>query len=161
MSNSPAVLAFASVQSGAGASYVVRGLSSALTRSGKSVAVCDAQLRNQHGLPIHDPSPTTNKISILGTSYQPEVPGNTDFVDSLRRQFSCTLLDCGFVESNPGIINLASRCDGVVIVAEAGRSSHRQIRRAVQVVQLAHGKVLGIVLNKRKYPIPSWLYRIL
>jgi Mrp family chromosome partitioning ATPase len=58
-------------------------------------------------------------------------------------------------------MRLASVCDGVVVVAEAGRATPKSLRRAAQVVELAQGKLLGVVLNKRKYPIPSWLYRIL
>ena len=45
--------------------------------------------------------------------------------------------------------------DGVVIVAAAGQTRRDEIRRAGRVVEMAQGKVLGYVLNKRKYPVPN------
>jgi Mrp family chromosome partitioning ATPase len=158
----PAVVAFASVQSGAGVSYVVRGLASSLARSGKSVAVFDGDLRRIPAAGSAFPDALPNSpFSILGTAYHSDALSGSEFVDGLRAQFDCALLDCGSLETASGIMRLASVCDGVVVVAEAGRATPKSLRRAAQVVELAQGKLLGVVLNKRKYPIPSWLYRIL
>mgnify|MGYP006159902611 CR=1 FL=1 len=42
---------------------------------------------------------------------------------------------------------------------EAGRSRRDQIVNAQRTIEQAGGKFLGFVLNKRRYPVPEWLYR--
>lgn len=159
--NTRSVVAFASVHSGAGASHIVRGLSTSLTRMGKSVGVFDKQLKNIDSKNHLFDDLQGAGLSILGTPYPNQPPADGETVDLLRTQFDCILIDCGSVEATPGVAQFASFCDGVVLVVEADRSNKRQFRRAQQVVQLSHGKLLGAVLNKRRYPIPAWLYKIL
>jgi len=54
---------------------------------------------------------------------------------------------------------LASRVDGVVVVVEAGHSRRDEILNAQRTVLQAGGKFLGFVLNRRRYPVPEWLYK--
>jgi Mrp family chromosome partitioning ATPase len=48
-----------------------------------------------------------------------------------------------------------------VLVVEAGVTNKDQIERAARVIRETGGTLLGCVLNKRRYPIPGWLYRLL
>ena len=59
------------------------------------------------------------------------------------------------------LLRFAPATDGVVLVVEAGRAGKEQINRAAQMITEAQGTLLGFVLNKRRYPIPNWLYRLL
>jgi len=54
---------------------------------------------------------------------------------------------------------LASSVDGVVVVVEAGQSRREEITNAQRTIEQAGGKFLGFVLNKRRYPVPEWLYK--
>ena len=54
---------------------------------------------------------------------------------------------------------LASMVDGIVIVVEAGQSRRDEILNAQRTIENAGGNFLGFVLNKRRYPVPEWLYR--
>ena len=49
--------------------------------------------------------------------------------------------------------------DGVILVVEADRTKRDQIQRAQQTIEMANGKLLGLVLNKRRYVVPKWIYR--
>ena len=80
-------------------------------------------------------------------------------VDALRVSFDNILIDCGPLHESADAAVLASSVDGVVIVVEAGRSRRDQIVNAQRTVEQAGGKFLGFVLNKRRYPVPEWLYR--
>ena len=82
-----------------------------------------------------------------------------DSVDALRVSFDNILIDCGSLHESADAAVLASSVDGVVIVVEAGRSRRDQIVNAQRTVAQAGGNFLGFVLNKRRYPVPEWLYR--
>jgi Mrp family chromosome partitioning ATPase len=49
--------------------------------------------------------------------------------------------------------------DAVVLVIRHGGTRREVVRRAKETVERAGGKILGVVLNKRKFPIPEFLYR--
>jgi Mrp family chromosome partitioning ATPase len=80
-------------------------------------------------------------------------------VDALRVSFDNILVDCGSLHDSADAAVLASSVDGVVIVVEAGRSRRDQVVNAQRTIEQAGGKFLGFVLNKRRYPVPEWLYR--
>ncbi len=77
----------------------------------------------------------------------------------LRRRHRAVLIDAGAIDGAPYVLDLASHVDGFVLVVAAGERDRGEIRRAVEMIEAAHGRVFGIVLNKRQYPIPNWLYR--
>jgi Mrp family chromosome partitioning ATPase len=54
---------------------------------------------------------------------------------------------------------LSRKADGVILVVDAGRTKRRAGLWAKQQIDDAGGKILGVVLNKRKFYIPNWLYR--
>ena len=54
---------------------------------------------------------------------------------------------------------LFPKVDGVVLVIESGKTRRQVALRAKKVIEQAGGKILGVILNKRKHYIPDWLYR--
>lgn len=154
------VISFASAQRGEGVTYVMRGLAAALLRSGKSVAVLDGSLRPLPfaGVPAPDDGASSRR-SIVGTPFDAKPESLQQLITGLHDCYDCVLLDCGSIGASAGLSRLARLSDGIVIVAEAGRVSRKHIDRAGQVVRQAGGTLLGIVLNKRRYPIPAWLYK--
>ena len=55
--------------------------------------------------------------------------------------------------------NMAELCDAMVFVIDAPRSRWQRTRRAIQDLAAVNTKFVGVLLNKRSYPIPDWLYR--
>jgi MinD-like ATPase involved in chromosome partitioning or flagellar assembly len=88
-----------------------------------------------------------------------EVDTALDSVDALRVNFDNILIDCGSLHDSADAAVLASRVDGVVVVVEAGRSRRDEILNAQRTIENAGGKFLGFVLNRRRYPVPEWLYK--
>ena len=82
-----------------------------------------------------------------------------DSVDALRVSFDNILIDCRSLTSSSDAAVLASSVDGIVIVVEAGQARRDEILNAQRAIETAGGKFLGFVLNKRRYPVPEWLYR--
>jgi Mrp family chromosome partitioning ATPase len=54
---------------------------------------------------------------------------------------------------------LGSSVDGVAVVVEAGQTRRGEILNAQRTIENAGGEFLGFVLNKRRYPVPEWLYK--
>ncbi len=97
----------------------------------------------------------------VGNFHGREIESTAQTVGNLRDRYDCALLDCGSLDRSAGLIRLGPLCDGVVLVAEAGKVSKAQLDRGARSVRQVQGALLGIVLNKRQYPIPTWLYRLL
>jgi protein-tyrosine kinase len=76
----------------------------------------------------------------------------------LREQFDTVLVDSSPV-LRPGAMAVAGRADGVVLVVEAERTRWPVALSAKESIERSGGTVLGVVLNKRRYPIPESVYR--
>jgi capsular exopolysaccharide synthesis family protein len=72
--------------------------------------------------------------------------------------FNCILIDCPPVNSCPEATVLASHSDGTVLVVQAGETRREVVLEARQRMAQAKVNLLGVVLNKRKYYIPNFVY---
>jgi ATPases involved in chromosome partitioning len=88
-----------------------------------------------------------------------EIDTGLDSVDALRVAFDNILIDCRSLRNSADAAVLGSSVDGVVIVVEAGQARRDEILNAQRTIESAGGNFLGFVLNKRRYPVPEWLYR--
>jgi uncharacterized protein involved in exopolysaccharide biosynthesis/Mrp family chromosome partitioning ATPase len=77
-----------------------------------------------------------------------------------KREYSFVLLDMPAIEETIGGGSL-KLADGVILVVEAGRTRWEVIQQAKEMLTQAQVNILGVVLNKRQFPIPEWLYRTL
>jgi hypothetical protein len=102
--------------------------------------------------------PKRTQLMRMGTQEE-ELDTGLNSVDALRVSFDNILIDCGGLHDSADAAVLASSVDGVVIVVEAAASRRDQIVNAQRTIEQAGGKFLGFVLNKRRYPVPEWLYR--
>jgi len=78
---------------------------------------------------------------------------------TLRRQFDYIILDAPPVLFFPESRIISTKADGVVLVLESGQTRRHVALKAKKQLLQSGSKILGIVLNKRKYYIPTWLYR--
>jgi len=88
-----------------------------------------------------------------------QVDTGLDSVDALRVAFDNILIDCRSLRVSSEAAVLSSSVDGVAVVVEAGQTRRDEIMNAQRTIENAGGKFLGFVLNKRRYPVPEWLYK--
>jgi Mrp family chromosome partitioning ATPase len=69
--------------------------------------------------------------------------------DSLRRDHSLIILDCGS-RMGPEATALARYCDGSVLVVAAGKTSQSEISAARRQIERVGGQVVGLVLNRER-----------
>ncbi len=79
--------------------------------------------------------------------------------DALRKQFELVLIDSPSVATSPDCLSICPRVDGVVLVVEAEKTRWPVAEAAKERIIKSGGNVLGMVLNKREFHIPEFIYR--
>lgn len=100
----------------------------------------------------------------IGTAQDKAEVDMSQFQRLLRlvgRQYDYVVLDLPAVKEAGYTVRLAGLCDQVGLVVEAERSRWEVVRRTTEYLDLVQANVLGVILNKRRYHIPGWLYRAL
>ncbi|ETX05768.1 MAG: hypothetical protein ETSY2_21055 [Candidatus Entotheonella gemina] len=77
----------------------------------------------------------------------------------LLPQFSMVLVDTAPVLVETTATAVASQCDGAILVVHAEHTRREAVQEAQARLQQAGAKVLGVVLNRRQFPIPEFLYK--
>jgi Mrp family chromosome partitioning ATPase len=177
------VIAFTATAPGEGVSHVARSFAAELVRhTGKRTVIVDARrlqrLRATEYMHLPQECVQTNIHNLwmlpneefadrladtdhaLADAWQREPEFGFDRLQAFRSEFDYTLIDCPSLKESYEAAMLAPILDGVVLVVEADRTKRDQIRRAQQTIGMSNGKLLGLVLNKRRYLVPKWLYRM-
>jgi Mrp family chromosome partitioning ATPase len=81
------------------------------------------------------------------------------FVNLLRSRFDMVLVDCPSMADSTIAARIASISDGVVLIVDAGKVRWQVIKNQIREIQANRGSVLGVVLNKRKFYIPEFIYK--
>ena len=82
-------------------------------------------------------------------------------INLLKKDYDCIVLDLPAVNEAGYSAKLASLCDNVSLIVDAERSRCEVVKQAQKKLARLNANVLGVVLNKRKFPIPDWIYRVL
>lgn len=104
----------------------------------------------------------------LGTGRRRVVPGaffdSPEFdalLASFRRTFRFSVLDAAPVLKHPDALHLAARADGVVFVVRAGNLKREVVRKGIEMLESVNAPVLGAVLNRRRFAIPTLVYKLI
>ncbi|MBS3733549.1 MAG: CpsD/CapB family tyrosine-protein kinase [Phycisphaerae bacterium] len=81
------------------------------------------------------------------------------FLENLCSAYDHVLIDTPAVNQFPDAQVLAGIVTDVVLVAHTERTPREAVAQARKRIEAAGAKVLGLVLNHRRYPIPRFLYR--
>jgi Mrp family chromosome partitioning ATPase len=77
----------------------------------------------------------------------------------LKKNFEYILIDAPPVLEHPETLSLCKLADGVLLVVKANLTRLEVINEAKQQLQEAGAKVLGVVLNERRFFIPWEIYK--
>ncbi|UCG07847.1 MAG: CpsD/CapB family tyrosine-protein kinase, partial [Desulfobacterales bacterium] len=82
-----------------------------------------------------------------------------EFLSKMRRNFDYVILDGPPVTSCPESLIIGARVDGVILMLVSGKTRRSVALKAKREIEGSGGNFLGLVLNKRKFYIPKWIYR--
>ncbi len=74
------------------------------------------------------------------------------------KDYAYVVFDVPSVSEGTTTARLAGLMDGIILVTEAERVRWEVALRAKHLLTEAKGNLLGVVLNKRRYYVPDWLY---
>jgi capsular exopolysaccharide synthesis family protein len=173
----PRAIAVTSPSPEEGKSVTAANLALAIAQQGQTVLIVDADLRRpvQHEIFEADRSPGLSdalvglvqplaaaqpyhampNIHVMAAGTEAPNPaellGSESFVRFLRQmleKFDTVIIDTPPVGLVTDAAVIGSVCDGVLLVAEAGRTDRSVLANAVSELRQARGSVLGIVLNR-------------
>lgn len=173
-------IAFTSASQGEGVSHLVRNLASEAARNASSrVAVLDTRSLLRHfesgsKLPtrfeqdaehwtlansesVHRPDAVVRRAGLHG-HFSNDLRG---LLQEARREFDMVLLDCPSLQSSTLAPELAPCVDGYVAVVAAGTVRRQNIEDLSSQLVGTRKPLLGYVLNRRDYPVPHWLHRMI
>jgi capsular exopolysaccharide synthesis family protein len=81
------------------------------------------------------------------------------FLNNARDEFDYVILDSAPIPNFAEARVICEKVDGVVLVVESGKIRRQVALRVKKELEDAGARILGVVLNKRKYHIPEWLYK--
>jgi Mrp family chromosome partitioning ATPase len=106
---------------------------------------------------------STSQLDLLpagGTSIGHQ-PGR--WVDAVRAGMNATagivVVDLPSMAQHEAAVRAAGSCDAAVLVVESGGINREVVRQAAIRLSESGVNLIGVVLNKRTYPIPEKLYR--
>jgi capsular exopolysaccharide synthesis family protein len=82
-----------------------------------------------------------------------------ELVSSLSESYDYVLVDTDYIGSPFFSPSAVGAGDGTVLVIRAGKTNRQVATRACETVRVIGGRILGVVLNRRQFPIPDFIYR--
>ena len=81
------------------------------------------------------------------------------FWKKLKQRFDLILIDSPPATTSTDGLAISSKVDGVILVVEAEKTRWPVAENVRDRIKRSGGNILGIVLNKRRYHIPEWIYK--
>jgi protein-tyrosine kinase len=81
------------------------------------------------------------------------------FLKKVREKFDLVLIDSQPATTSTDGLAISSKVDGVVLVVEAEKTRWPVAETVRDKIKRSGGNILGVVLNKRRYYIPEWIYK--
>ncbi|MDQ0063370.1 CpsD/CapB family tyrosine-protein kinase [Paenibacillus harenae] len=85
-----------------------------------------------------------NSMDLLGTKKMASV------LEQAAEHYDAIILDCSPVLGTPEASDLASRCDGVVLVVNSGKTQQEKAIEASRTLELVKANIVGVILNNKK-----------
>jgi len=81
------------------------------------------------------------------------------FLEEAQRHYDTVIIDAPPVFSAPETPPMTPEVDGVVMVLKCDKTKREIVQRSLAMIGQFNGNVLGVVLNRKKYYIPEFIYR--
>jgi capsular exopolysaccharide synthesis family protein len=82
-----------------------------------------------------------------------------EFLRAMRESFDYVILDAPPITLFSETRIICNMVDGIILVLEFGKTRKQVANKVKQELEAAGGNFLGVVINKRKYYIPKWIYK--
>ncbi len=80
-------------------------------------------------------------------------------LEEALRSYDTVIIDAPPIISSPEAAPMTAFADGVVLVVQAGKTKREVVARAMGSVANFKGRIIGVVLNRKRYYIPGFIYK--
>jgi len=80
-------------------------------------------------------------------------------LEEALKTYDTVIIDAPPIISAPETPPMTGFVDGVVLVVQAGKTKREVVLRALHSISNFKGRVLGVVLNRKRYYIPDFIYK--
>lgn len=113
---------------------------------------------------VQRPEGETFDVVHVGTADATQIQINLErefphLMEEALKSYDTVIIDAPPVVLCPETPPLSPFVDGVVLVVHSGRTKRETVERSIKQVQQFQGRVLGVVLNRKRYYIPRFIYR--
>ena len=174
-------IAFVSALAGEGTSYVTNSLAEVAAKQASSrVAVLDVEtlLRRfetaadvsfgmrydaakSHWVLALEPERGTAVVRAAGGTQGEFASRLNLLLVEGRREFDLIFLDCPSFRASTLASELDLCVDGYVAVVSAGMARRQNVEQMEALLKDTGAPLLGFVMNRRRYPVPQWLHRMM
>ena len=84
-----------------------------------------------------------------------------EVLQHLRQRHDLIVIDSPPANKSLDGVAISHHADGVVLVVEAEKTRSSAVRKLQERITKSGGHILGMVLNKRHYYIPAFIYKYL
>ncbi len=84
---------------------------------------------------------------------------NNKFWDDLHNSYGTVVIDAPSLQESPDGIALAAHADATILVVEAEKTRQPVVENLRDTLDAAGAKVVGLVMNKRRFYIPAKVYQ--
>jgi len=81
------------------------------------------------------------------------------WIKAFSDMYDYVIFDAPPINLYPDSVTVASQFDGVILVIQTGKTRWEQAAKAKEELENAGAKILGVVLNRRRYLIPENIYK--
>jgi capsular exopolysaccharide synthesis family protein len=132
--------------------------------SHKSLSFSDMLSEQTDGLALSKPSSYTNLHFvpcgeiIRHPSQDMNMKFFKNYSKNMQRLYDFVIFDSSPIGKYYDPIVVAAFLDGVILVVEAEKTPHGELRRAKEMLLDRKISILGVILNKCRFPIPRFLF---
>jgi hypothetical protein len=166
------IFAFVGASAGVGVTYLVQLLARELADETKCrVLTGSASLMDEDPLGVESGGVPQSYIERMPNVWSlvpadeletlPEVQLEKVWIDLGPQDFDYLLIDCPPLNESGDALRLSHEADGVFLVVDAGKTRREQISYSQKLFSQAGRTLQGLILNRRTYPIPEFLYKLL
>jgi Mrp family chromosome partitioning ATPase len=94
-----------------------------------------------------------------GRSAAGKILGDDAFWDTLHESYGTVVIDAPSLKDSSDGIGLAVRADATILVVEAETTRQPVIENLRDTLTGAGAKIIGVIMNKRRYYIPAKVYQ--
>jgi Mrp family chromosome partitioning ATPase len=76
-----------------------------------------------------------------------------------RELFEHVIIDAPSLSQHPESLLLLRKADGAILVVESEKTRKQSALWAKRQIEKTEVPLLGVILNRRKYRVPNWLYK--